>query len=1524
MSTTEPEQMEIEITHEDILEFLHQKQNCDIEGAKKFLEYGSTYLLACYKENVPAHWFCSEEFVEITTELLHIFALNNTNEQVEEFKNVMADQLSNCVDCVEVYYIYKEDMRQRYLRAYNNTNDVNVLFDVTIKAWDRCRVYSALQNLSLQLEKLTPDILTSNSTIAILSEIMFNPSLLADRSISSLYVDLFLSIPQNILKEMCKGFLPGMIIVSVHENDDFRQLFWKIMQGFQFSVKLEDFNAHGYSGPMQSAIRRLKDWNLRSPHFQEYPYTKNLRLYWKGLRKVLCCLDSSTIIFGLCHEPTGFCNLVVSTIKNQEQQEIEFVEILKCLQVLLKIIKNEFWNYSSVTAQDLMTEIFNSPVFHKASESHPKKCKHLLGWAPAFVESSMNLVLTILEYLVHSFQKNSWSNELAEESLDVALKILRIHNLKIDPALSLKLKSVALNENIMMFHKVPLGSRRLSLINEILSLNTTGNNTMSASNNNTMSVSNINTMPASSINTMTNSNINTMSASNINTMSASNINTMSASKINAMSASKINAMSASKINTMSASNNINAPLSNGTLSNSIILGSTTSGSSGSSSSTSISQTPVNSDVVLKKPMPKPSSMRKPISMNTSSKIFPNKKGTISKMMDAFIKENQIKNKERQDMMHHANTSNTSRISNQRLNSITSTSGTFDVNTSSTSRIANNRHNYMAGDKPLDSTEYTPGTLNPLEFNVVQPKPLEQPRRTKLLDFREVISHHRALQDNKQQERIIQMRRREDTMKRLRPNLKSLHKQVLTWNIDSMGEMPPNILRNEYRHIPDQFQTAEEYISIFEPLLVLEIWQSFISAKEEIDDSDSYAIVIDSSVSIDDFIEVSCHSADQGQLKGLSENDLVIVKPANYKEISSSDSLRSKIFLAIAKSIVFNKLNMHCYFNNDPHNIRGELRPRSSWTVEKVISLTPAAREYAALMATPYFKYINLIMQPRSPIVRQCPRAQLERYINMYKINESQAEAVWKVLNNKDNISLVQGPPGTGKTSTIVSIISELRSTSPTYKPRILACAPSNAAVDEIEKRLREGIFDSNGNLERVAVARFGKFENDTDEETSNLKVRMSTLLQEVNEKKRRRQDPRISGWDAETFDAQINKINEEIENIRRTLRDSDEKNEKPKRIVKELNDADIICATLTGSGHDILADIAFQAVIIDEAAQAIELTSLIPMKFNPSWCVLVGDSNQLPPTVLSRVATDFCYEQSLFTRIQRCAPASVHMLKMQYRMHPEICRFPSKLFYDCELYNAGGLLQIRTQRWHAKPIFGPYRFFDVLGIMGQDQNSFFNREEAVIAIRLVETLIRNFPEIDFKDRIGVITPYKRQLAELKRLFAQKIPSDLYKEMEFNTVDGFQGKEKDIIIFSCVRAGRESSVGFLKDIRRMNVALTRAKSSLFILGNRQTLEKNPHWKELIEDAVQRGLYTRCSGYQFVASLNAEVGRSNEFRSMPMASFQDTGDIPRENLVGHHINEMVNSRYGRGGNRGRGEWHNKRNFNVNQHDGGIARR
>lgn len=148
-----------------------------------------------------------------------------------------------------------------------------------------------------------------------------------------------------------------------------------------------------------------------------------------------------------------------------------------------------------------------------------------------------------------------------------------------------------------------------------------------------------------------------------------------------------------------------------------------------------------------------------------------------------------------------------------------------------------------------------------------------------------------------------------------------------------------------------------------------------------------------------------------------------------------------------------------------------------------------------------------------------------------------------------------------------------------------------------------------------------------------------------------------------------------------------------------LDGAHVICATLSGSGHDMFQNlnIEFETVIIDEAAQSIELSALIPLKYGCSKCILVGDPKQLPPTVLSREAARFQYEQSLFVRMQANHPADVHLLDTQYRMHPEISSFPSKAFYDGKLLDGPDMLSIRTRPWHKSDILGPYRFFDVQG-----------------------------------------------------------------------------------------------------------------------------------------------------------------------------------------------------------------------------------
>jgi senataxin len=301
-----------------------------------------------------------------------------------------------------------------------------------------------------------------------------------------------------------------------------------------------------------------------------------------------------------------------------------------------------------------------------------------------------------------------------------------------------------------------------------------------------------------------------------------------------------------------------------------------------------------------------------------------------------------------------------------------------------------------------------------------------------------------------------------------------------------------------------------------------------------------------------------------------------------------------------------------------------------------------------------------------------------------------------------------------------------------------------------------------------------------------------------------------------------------------------------RRIQQEIIDgAHVICATLSGSGHELFQSLSieFETVIIDEAAQSIELSALIPLKYGCSKCILVGDPKQLPPTVLSKVASRFQYEQSLFVRMQTNHPKDVHLLDTQYRMHPEISRFPSQAFYDGRLQDGPDMAQLRKRPWHGSELLGPYRFFDVQGMHSNAPkgHSLVNFAELRAAMKLYERLTTDYRNYDFKGKIGIITPYKGQLKELKNQFSNKYGNAIFTTVEFNTTDAFQGRECEVIIFSCVRASNRG-IGFLADIRRMNVGLTRAKSSLWVLGNSQSLVQGEFWRGLIEDAQARQLCT----------------------------------------------------------------------------------
>ena len=529
------------------------------------------------------------------------------------------------------------------------------------------------------------------------------------------------------------------------------------------------------------------------------------------------------------------------------------------------------------------------------------------------------------------------------------------------------------------------------------------------------------------------------------------------------------------------------------------------------------------------------------------------------------------------------------------------------------------------------------------------------------------------------------------------------------------------------------------------------------------------------------------------------------------------------------------------------------------------------------------------------------------------------------------------PPGSGKTSTIVAIVGALLSGSfvengmPIARPqlgngstprpgnvsatkKLLVCAPSNAAVDELVMRFKEGIKTVDGHFQKLSVIRLGRSDaintnvrDVTLEELVNAKLNLATgktngggdevhkimlahkatseeliaLRTKVDELKASGKP--VSPEEDRQFEV-LKRRKQQLSNQIDSARDSGDiaarDAEMSRRRVQQeiLDGAHVICATLSGSGHEMFQglNIEFETVIIDEAAQSIELSALIPLKYGCSKCILVGDPKQLPPTVLSREAARFQYEQSLFVRMQANHPEDVHLLDTQYRMHPEISVFPSNAFYDSRLLDGPGMAKLRTRPWHQSAVLGPYRFFDVQGThqSAPKGHSLINIAEIEVALKLFDRLITDCKGYDFNGKVGIITPYKSQLRELRSRFSQRYGDAVLNSVDFNTTDAFQGRESEIIIFSCVRASFSKGIGFLSDIRRMNVGITRAKCSLWLLGNSQSLMQGEFWGRLIQDAKTRDRYTSGDLVKLLKkplltldSIAASMSTSSSQRSTP---------------------------------------------------------
>lgn len=532
-----------------------------------------------------------------------------------------------------------------------------------------------------------------------------------------------------------------------------------------------------------------------------------------------------------------------------------------------------------------------------------------------------------------------------------------------------------------------------------------------------------------------------------------------------------------------------------------------------------------------------------------------------------------------------------------------------------------------------------------------------------------------------------------------------------------------------------------------------------------------------------------------------------------------------------------------------------------------------------------------------------------------------------------DLSLIDSrPPGSGKTKTIVAIVGALmtgtasskgvpiarpqagqqRSSTPSAGKKLLVCAPSNAAVDELVMRLKDPVKTVIGELRKLSVVRLGRTDamnanvlDVTLEELVNAKLNLTTKEQQTTPGEDTHKLMMAHKATCDEFNALRIKVDEakasgksvspeqdrqfEVLKRRKQLLSNqiDSSRDRGDTVARDaeinrrriqqdiLDNAEVICATLSGSGHEMFQNltIEFETVIIDEAAQSIELSALIPLKYACSKCILVGDPKQLPPTVLSREAARFQYEQSLFVRMQSNHPNEIHLLDTQYRMHPEISAFPSATFYDGRLLDGPDMAKLRSQPWHESKLLGPYRFFDVRGShQTAHGHSLVNFAEIEVALCLFERLTTDCAGYDFNGKIGVITPYKSQLRELRSKFVQKFSETIFNTIEFNTTDAFQGRECEIIIFSCVRASGSRGIGFLSDIRRMNVGITRAKSSLWVLGNAQSLMQGEFWSKLIQDSKARDRFTDGDVTGVLSKPLLDLG--SRFSNMRMVQKTDT--------------------------------------------------
>lgn len=448
----------------------------------------------------------------------------------------------------------------------------------------------------------------------------------------------------------------------------------------------------------------------------------------------------------------------------------------------------------------------------------------------------------------------------------------------------------------------------------------------------------------------------------------------------------------------------------------------------------------------------------------------------------------------------------------------------------------------------------------------------------------------------------------------------------------------------------------------------------------------------------------------------------------------------------------------------------------------------------------------------------------ETYYDDAALNQSQNEAIALVLSSSP-ISIIHGPPGTGKTTTLIKAVAALLKKE---KKQILIVAPSNTAVDVLTERL-----DAVG----VLVTRIGN------------PVKISEHLQELSLDAQVDQHP--ANKEVKILKKKARAYTDMAQKYKRSFGRSEREQRKAlfdeaRKITKEIGDiqdfivgdildkAQVVTATLVGANQYAIRNRTYGVVVIDEAAQGLEPACWIPI-LKADKIVLAGDHRQLPPTVKSTAHMKTGLYDTLFEKLVSRYPSHVALLNVQYRMNEKIMKFPSLALYDDHLLAAE-----QVQHWTLKGDQEPVLFIDTAGAgfeEEQEGTATFNQGEAqFLKTHLSELLTKlsaTYAEDDFPS-IGVITPYRKQATLLHEVLSHDEWMATYrKNIQINTIDSFQGQEKDIIYISLTRSNDQQTIGFLSDVRRMNVAMTRARKKLIVIGDSATVGKHEFYDAFIK-------------------------------------------------------------------------------------------